>query len=157
MRRLLTAGASGREVPLGSGWRAELVFDRLRIVRGSEPDAAGALALTGQSGERLWGEWRITWRSEAAPARQERVGRTAWFHPDPLIVRPWAPGDKLRPLAGIGRRLVVRCFQDARVPRRSRRGLAGARRAGSRGLDPGGLPVRRPPTIRWSGGAACRC
>lgn len=120
VRRLLTAGASGREVPLGSGWRAELVFDRLRIVRGSEPDAAGALTLTGQSGERLWGEWRITWRSEVAPARQERVGRTAWFHPDPLIVRPWAPGDKVRPLAGIGRRLVVRCFQDARVPRRSR-------------------------------------
>jgi len=119
--RLVTAGASGREMPLGNGWRAELAFDRLRIVHGADPIAAGPLALEGRSGERLWGEWRISWRSEAAPARQERAGRTAWFHPDSLIVRPWVPGEKLRPLAGAGRRLVVRCFQDARVPRRNRR------------------------------------
>ena len=50
----------------------------------------------------------------------ERAGRTAWFSGDGLMVRPWAPGDKVRPIAGAGRRLVVRCFQDARVPRRSR-------------------------------------
>jgi tRNA(Ile)-lysidine synthase len=118
--RLVAAGASGREVPLGSGWRAELAFGRLRIVRGVEPIAVGALTLEGRSGERLWGEWRISWRPEAAPARQERAARTAWFHPDSLVVRPWAAGDKLRPLAGTGRRLVVRCFQDARVPRRNR-------------------------------------
>ena len=118
--RLATTGASGKEVPLGNGWRAELAFDRLRIVRGADPTAGGVLALEGRSGERLWGEWRISWRSEAAPSRQERAARTAWFHPDSLIVRPWAPGEKLRPLAGTGRRLVVRCFQDARVPRRSR-------------------------------------
>jgi tRNA(Ile)-lysidine synthetase-like protein len=36
------------------------------------------------------------------------------------VVRSWLPGDKLRPLAGTGRRPVVRCFQEARVPRRSR-------------------------------------
>jgi tRNA(Ile)-lysidine synthase len=118
--RLVAAGASGREVPLGSGWRAELAFDRLRIVRRAEPISAGPLALEGRSGERLWGEWRISWRPEAAPARQERAARTAWFHPDSLVVRPWVPGDQLRPLAGTGHRLVVRCFQDARVPRRSR-------------------------------------
>ncbi len=118
--RLATTRASGREVPLGRGWRAELAFDRLRIVRGANPVAAGVVALEGHSGERLWGEWRISWRSEAAPARQERSARTAWFNPDSLIVRPWAPGEKVRPLAGTGRRLVVRCFQDARVPRRNR-------------------------------------
>ncbi len=118
--RLVIAGASGREVPLGSGWRAELAFDRLRIGRGTDPIAVEALTLHGRRGERLWGEWRIRWRPEAAPARQDRVARTAWFHPDPLVVRPWAPGDKVRPLAGTGSRLVVRCFQDARVPRRNR-------------------------------------
>ena len=118
--RLVAAGASGREVPLGSGWRAELAFGRLRIVRGEAPVAAAALTLEGLSGERLWGEWRISWRPEAAPARQERAARTAWFPSDSLVVRPWAPGDKVRPLAGTGRRLVVRCFQDARVPRRNR-------------------------------------
>jgi len=118
--RLVSAGGSGREIPLGNGWRAELAFDRLRIVRGAQPSAAGVLALEGRSGERLWGEWRISWRPEPAPARQERVARTAWFHPDSLVVRPWTPGEKVRPLAGTGRRLVVRCFQDARVPRRNR-------------------------------------
>jgi tRNA(Ile)-lysidine synthase len=118
--RLVAAGASGREVPLGGGWRAELAFGRLRIVRGEATVATEALALEGRSGERLWGEWRISWRPETAPARQERSARTAWFHSDSLVVRPWAPGEKLRPLAGTGRRLVVRCFQDARVPRRSR-------------------------------------
>jgi tRNA(Ile)-lysidine synthase len=118
--RLVAAGASGREVPLGSGWRAELAFGRLRIVRGEQPVPAEALALEGRSGESLWGEWRISWRPEVAPVRQERAARTAWFHSDSLVVRSWAPGDKLRPLAGTGRRLVVRCFQDARVPRRNR-------------------------------------
>jgi tRNA(Ile)-lysidine synthetase-like protein len=118
--RLAAAGASGREVPLGGGWRAELVFDRIRIVRGVEPPAAEALVLEGRSGEQAWGEWRISWRAEAAPERQQRAARTAWFESDALVVRSWVPGDRVRPLAGAGRRLVVRCFQDARVPRRSR-------------------------------------
>jgi tRNA(Ile)-lysidine synthase len=118
--RLAGSGASGREVPLGGGWRAELAFGRLRIIGGATPPVAEALALEGASGRELWGDWQITWRREIAPERQERAARTAWFQPDPLVVRPWAAGDKLRPLAGTGRRLVVRCFQDARVPRRNR-------------------------------------
>ncbi|MBA3317061.1 MAG: tRNA lysidine(34) synthetase TilS [Gemmatimonadales bacterium] len=118
--RLAATGASGREVSLGNGWRAELVFDRLRIVRGPDPRPAAALPISGRNGQELWGQWRITWRPEAAPERQERTGRTAWFRPDALTVRPWTAGDRLRPLAGAGRRLVVRCFQDARVPRRNR-------------------------------------
>jgi tRNA(Ile)-lysidine synthase len=118
--RLATSGISGREVPLGGGWRAELAFDRLRIVRSNERHAAEAWTLAGRSGEGRWGEWRISWRPEAAPERQERAARTAWFSPDALVVRSWTAGDKVRPLAGAGRRLVVRCFQDARVPRRNR-------------------------------------
>ncbi len=118
--QLIRGAASGREVPLGGGWRAELAFGRVRIVRGAEQPASEALALEGRSGQRTWGEWRITWRPDAAPDRQQRAARTAWFQVDGLVVRPWAPGDKVRPLAGAGRRLVVRCFQDARVPRRSR-------------------------------------
>jgi tRNA(Ile)-lysidine synthase len=118
--RLVSAGESGREVPLGGGWRAELAFDRLRLVRAGESTPALALPLEGRRGQGLWGEWRITWRPEAAPARQERTGRTAWFSSDALVVRSWVAGDKLRPLAGTGRRPVVRCFQEARVPRRSR-------------------------------------
>jgi tRNA(Ile)-lysidine synthase len=118
--RLALAGASGREVPLGRGWRAELSFGRLRIVRSAAGPVAGVLALTGRRGEERWGEWRIAWRRDTAPGRQDRSSHTAWFAADGLVVRSWLPGDKVRPLAGAGRRPVVRCFQDARVPRRSR-------------------------------------
>jgi tRNA(Ile)-lysidine synthase len=122
--RLAVAGGSGREVALGSGWRAELVFGRLRIVRPAggpaEEPAAGMLRLAGDRGEGWWGRWRIAWRPDTAPDRQDRRSHTAWFSADGLVVRSWLPGDKVRPLAGAGRRLVVRCFQDARVPRRSR-------------------------------------
>jgi tRNA(Ile)-lysidine synthase len=118
--QLVRAGESGRELPLGSAWRAELAFDRLRLVKAAESTAAMTLPLEGRRGQGLWGEWRISWRPEPAPDRQERTARTAWFSADALVVRSWAPGDKLRPLAGTGRRPVVRCFQEARVPRRSR-------------------------------------
>jgi len=119
-RGLVMEGASGRDIPLGGGWRAERSFDRLRIVRSRPVTAAGVLPLTGRQGEARWGEWRISWRPDTAPERQDRSSRTAWFSGDGLVVRSWAAGDKVRPLAGAGRRPVVRCFQDARVPRRSR-------------------------------------
>ena len=118
--RLLAEGASGREVPLGGGWKAERSFDRLRILRSTGVEDPGVLALSGGRGEGRWGAWRITWRPDVAPDRQDRSSRTAWFSGDGLVVRSWAPGDKVRPLAGAGRRPVVRCFQEARVPRRSR-------------------------------------
>jgi tRNA(Ile)-lysidine synthase len=57
-----------------------------------------------------------------APEHQERAGLTAWFSSDSLLVRAWSAGEKLKPLGGNGRRLVVRCFQEMHVPR-SRRGL----------------------------------
>jgi tRNA(Ile)-lysidine synthase len=118
--RLAVAGVSGRELALGGGWRAELAFGRLRIVRAAGGPVSGVLALAGARGEGRWGGWRIAWRPDTAPDRQDRSSHTAWFTADGLVVRSWLPGDKVRPLAGAGRRLVVRCFQDARVPRRSR-------------------------------------
>jgi tRNA(Ile)-lysidine synthase len=118
--RLALSGVSGREVALGRGWRAELAFGRLRIVRDAARPVGGVLTLAGERGEEWWGGWRIAWRPDTAPHRQDRSSHTAWFSADGLVVRSWVPGDKMRPLAGAGRRLVVRCFQDARVPRRSR-------------------------------------
>jgi tRNA(Ile)-lysidine synthase len=41
----------------------------------------------------------------------------SWFEEGSYIVRPWRAGDVLRPLGGTGRRLVVRCMQDARIAR----------------------------------------
>jgi tRNA(Ile)-lysidine synthase len=114
----LLGGSSGRTAPLAQGWRAELSFGRLRLV--SPGMAAGSVELRGAEGRDDWGRWRLTWRTEPAPERQARDGFTAWFRPAPLLVRPWSPGDRVRPLAGTGHRLVVRCFQDARVPRSRR-------------------------------------
>ena len=109
---------SGRSAPLGQGWRAELAFGRLRLVA---PDpVSSSVELCGAEGTGEWGRWRLRWRTEPSPERQTRDGFTAWFQPAPLVVRPWSPGDRVRPLAGTGRRLVVRCFQDARVPRSRR-------------------------------------
>ena len=115
----LLDGASGRMVPLGQGWRAELAFDRLRLLPPTASESA-RLELRGAEGVAEWGGWGLRWRTEPAPERQAREALTAWFHREPLQVRAWAPGDRVRPLAGVGHRLVVRCFQDARVPRSHR-------------------------------------
>ncbi|MFL5496617.1 MAG: tRNA lysidine(34) synthetase TilS, partial [Gemmatimonadales bacterium] len=127
---LARRGASGAVVPLGGEWKAELAFGRLRLLRspsGEHLAPADAWALDGESGEGSWGGWRIRWNRELAPESQARAALSAWFAPDPLpaeaqplAVRRWRPGEKVRPLAGVGRRLIVRCFQDARIPRTRR-------------------------------------
>jgi tRNA(Ile)-lysidine synthase len=117
---LLSRGESGTEVPLGAGWRAQLDFGRLRITRAAATAADMPWKLQGASGQGTWGRWRLRWRPDPAPERQERAALVAWFTPDSLEVRGWSPGDRVRPLAGTGRRLVARCFQDAKVSRSRR-------------------------------------
>ena len=116
---LVVRGVSGRSMPLGEGWRAEVAFGRLLVSRAT---AASPLSWTLESaaGEGRWGVWQLRWRAEPAPVRQERVSGTAWLSPAPLEVRAWRPGERIRPLGGAGRRLLVRCFQEARVPRSRR-------------------------------------
>ncbi len=127
---MVNRGMSGSHLPLSSGWKAEISFGRLHLVRSRSsavPD--GEWTIRGDRGEGTWGRWRLVWSLGRAPESQERVGLTAWFTPESLTVRGWEAGEKLRPLAGSGRRLVVRCFQDARVPRSRRQSwpiLAGA-------------------------------
>jgi tRNA(Ile)-lysidine synthase len=121
---LARRGGSGVVVPLGGEWKAELAFGRLRLLRSPADERlapAEAWSLHGESGEGAWGGWRIRWSREPAPELQARDGLSAWFAPEALSVRRWLPGEKVRPLAGVGRRLIVRCFQDARIPR-TRRG-----------------------------------
>jgi tRNA(Ile)-lysidine synthase len=118
---LLNGTRSGSFLPLSRGWRAELSFGRLSLVK---PSAAATpppvWSIRGEQGEGSWGPWRLRWSRQDAPSRQERGGLTAWFAADSLLVRGWEAGQRVRPLAGSGRRLVVRCFQDARVPRSRR-------------------------------------
>jgi tRNA(Ile)-lysidine synthase len=118
---LLRAGVSGRRVPLGGEWTAELVFGRLRVSRNLPQLAAPAWSLQGDQGDGAWGPWRFRWQRATAPEHQDRMGLSAWFTLEPLTVRGWVPGERLKPLGGAGHRLIVRCFQDVRVPR-SRRG-----------------------------------
>ena len=117
---LAARGTSGTSIQLGEGWTGEMAFGRLVVWRVAPPAAPESWQLVDRCGERWWGRWHFRWLHEPAPAAQERAALTAWVLPGPLVVRPWAPGERLRPLGGVGRRLLVRCFQDVRVPRSRR-------------------------------------
>src|SRR5438309_65605 len=76
-RRLvrLASGASGRRVPLGGEWIAEVAFAELRVYRGVAC-AAEQVVATSEHGGAVFGAFRVAWRPEAAPERVERaVGR----------------------------------------------------------------------------------
>jgi tRNA(Ile)-lysidine synthase len=98
-----------------------LAFERLVIVPpGNQRSERSELELGGPAGATSWGDWRIRWKREVAPGGQARTGDTAWFSEGGLAVRAPRAGDRLVPLGGTGRRLAVRCFQEARVPRHER-------------------------------------
>lgn len=118
--QLLAGSSSGTRVPLGGHWNAELAFGRLHIHPVAAAPTLPSWTMEGQSGTGSWGRWRLAWTREAAPGTQGRTGLSAWFVPGILTVRAWAAGEKLTPLGGVGRRLVVRCFQEERVPRSRR-------------------------------------
>ena len=120
---LVRGGTSGSWVPLGGGAKAELSFGRLRLSRGGDERAGEAVLAveTDIAGEASWGRWTVRWTRDRAPERHPRNGMTAWFVPGKeMRVREWRPGDRLLPIGGTGHRLLVRCFQDAQVPRSRR-------------------------------------
>jgi tRNA(Ile)-lysidine synthetase-like protein len=120
---LARGASSGHWVPLGTLFRGELAFGRLGIHR-IRP-AAGApdvLDLGARGGEAAWGDWSLRWTIDAAPARHERIGMSAWFAADALRVRLAERGERISPIGGSGARALARCFQEARIPRRRRGG-----------------------------------
>ena len=126
IERLLAGGRSGTVAQLGEGCAAELSFGRLRLFREPGPAALGRISgwspirITGESGRAEVGGWRFEWRTEPAPGRLERNSPQTWLMPGDYVVRPWRPGDRIRPLGGTGRRLVVRVMQDGRIARHER-------------------------------------
>jgi tRNA(Ile)-lysidine synthase len=117
---LIRIGRPGQRVDLGRGWIAELGRDRVALVRSRVTPFTEVVIGPGVGAIEV-GEWRLRWRPDVAP-RSRRDGWTAWVIPGEYAVRPWQPGDRIRPLGGRGGRLVVRCMQDERVPRHERAG-----------------------------------
>ena len=113
---------SGRRVELGGGWVGEAVFDRLVV--GRVPDTPQAAITMKEAGTAIFGEYRLAWRAERAPARIERAGWTTWVAEAEggLIIRTPQAGDRMAPLGGVGRREVRRLLMEARVPRAARAG-----------------------------------
>lgn len=121
--RLVREGASGSWVPIGGRWRGELAFGRLRIAAERAPWEPLSLPL-GERAEGLvrFGPWTVRWQHGPGPEPLRRDGWTTRVIPGVYAVRPWRPGDRLRPLGGPGSRLVVRCMQDRKLPRSQRTG-----------------------------------
>ena len=119
----LTGGPSGRRVELGGGWTAAAAGERL-ILAPPESTVTAAMTPAGARGQGAFGAYRVTWRREAAPPTQPRGGWTAWLAadawPDGWEARALAPGDRIVPLGGVGRRPVRRLLMEAGVPRASR-------------------------------------
>jgi tRNA(Ile)-lysidine synthase len=122
-RRLLALARrpSGRRLPLGAGWTAEVAFDRLRVARDFDC-AVERVVPAGERGSAVFGAFRIGWAPGAAPqeGRLERAAWTTWVDGPGWEVRAPAKGDELVPLGGVGHRPLRRLLMEARVPRGER-------------------------------------
>jgi len=114
---------SGRRLPLGDGWSAEVAFDQLRVGRAAAHAVDCALERVWPSGERgsaRFGEFEIAWAPASAPAQIERATWTTWLDSAAWELRRPARGDSLVPLGGVGHRPLRRLLMEARVPRSAR-------------------------------------
>ena len=155
LQRLLSGGRSGAVLELGNGYAAELSFGRLRLFRGpAHPLPWESAVLAGEAGQLAVGAWRLAWRTEPAAERMERNPASSWFPQGSYLVRSWREGDRIRPLGARGRRLVVRCMQDARIARSQRATWPVIEQAGTIVWVPGvcrsaeALPAARDPALR---------
>ncbi len=114
---------SGRRLPLGDGWSAEVAFDQLRVGRDAAHAVDCALERIWPSGERgtaRFGGFDIAWAPASAPAQIERATWTTWLDSTAWEVRRPERGDSLVPLGGVGHRPLRRLLMEARVPRSAR-------------------------------------
>ena len=120
-RRLvaLARRPSGRRISLGSGWTAEVAFDRLRVARATD-EVVERVVPAGDRGSAVFGAFRIDWTPATAPGRVDRGGWTTWLDGPGWELRTPAKGDQLLPLGGVGHRPLRRLLMEARVPRSER-------------------------------------
>src|SRR5207253_1239563 len=83
----LTRRPSGRRLSLGDGWMAEVAFDRLRVTR-AVGEATVEVIPTGERGSAVFGEFRVAWTPDPAPARLPRAEWTTWIAGANWEVRP---------------------------------------------------------------------
>ena len=121
-RRLLglaRCGLSGRRMPLGRGWTAEVAFDALRLVR-DVGCAAPQIVASAERGSAVFGDFHVHWAPAPAPLHVPRADWTTWIAGAEWELRGPRAGDRVMPLGGVGRRAVRRLLMEARVPRGER-------------------------------------
>jgi tRNA(Ile)-lysidine synthase len=117
LRAFLRRARSGQQMTLAQGFEASVAFGRFRLQRRrSEPPPEPAVWGGGPRGRLQWGAWEVTWVEEAA-GPLTRAGWVTWVVPGVGVVRARQPGDRLRPLGGVGHREVRRLLMEAKVPR----------------------------------------
>ena len=116
----LSGRPSGRRLELGTGWAAEVVFDRLRVGRVSEAAGQPDVTAVAARGRADFGGFELSWVPATAPRSIERAAWRTWITDAGWEVRPPRPGDMIEPLGGVGRRPLRRVLMEARVPQRAR-------------------------------------
>lgn len=119
---ILAGRPSGRRLALGSGWVAEVAFDRLRLVPPSAQRAESVVVTGATSGDARFGRFAVHWAPASAPKEMSRTAWRTWIRTGEWEVRGPRPGDLIAPLRGVGHRELRRVLMEARVPRGARLG-----------------------------------
>lgn len=121
-RRLvdLARGPSGRRLALGSGWSAEVAFDRLVIGPSATRVSPDVIQPDARRGETTFGGFAVRWKTAVVPSRLERAAWRTWLPNEGWELRAPRPGDVIAPLGGVGHRPLRRLLMEARVPRGER-------------------------------------
>ena len=122
--KFLASSSSGRSLQLGSGWEAQLVFDRVRLTKaggaGAESPARQVSACEAAEGCVSWEGWEFVWRSGTAGTAC-RESWSTWLTSGLCEIRGFRAGDRILPIGGVGRRKVCRLLMEAGVPATERR------------------------------------
>ncbi len=116
---LLRPGMTAGRVDVSGSLVVELAFGRLTFHQ-AVPSSFGASPLP-QSGSEAVGPWSVVVRRGPVESAVTRSGGTTALVPGSYTIRPWAPGDRIRPLGGTGTRAVSTLLREALVPPRRRR------------------------------------